>query len=500
MVAVVGAVGCGKTSLISAILGEMDKLQGNVNTVGKVAYVPQQAWLRNCTLRENILFGMPYDRKKYQKVVNACALKADIEMLSDGDQTEIGEKGINLSGGQKQRISLARAVYSDSDVFLFDDPLSAVDSHVGKHIFEEVIGPNGILARKTKILVTHGVVFLPQVDNIYVMKDGEISETGTYKSLYNAGGEFSKFLQHHATEEVEEEEKSDSRSFTRSESRTDAESLASLGTLRRKNSTDSFYSAQSEMELVSGGKLIQDEGAQTGNVKAIVYKRYLQSIGWKSTAICVIFSIAYQAFQIGSSLWLTEWSNNPNASTERSTTDLYIGVYGGLGVGQGKKIVTDILWYSKNNLYFPAISVYLSLLMVGLGCLHSARVMQNLLLKSVLRWPMALFDTTPVGRILNRFSNDINTMDNALPELLLLLVSQIFTVIGTIVVISISSPMFLVVVIPIFILYYFIQRFYVATTRQLTRLESITRSPIYSHFGESISGVVSIRAYNCQKR
>uniref|UniRef100_T1GZA0 ABC transmembrane type-1 domain-containing protein n=1 Tax=Megaselia scalaris TaxID=36166 RepID=T1GZA0_MEGSC len=137
--------------------------------------------------------------------------------------------------------------------------------------------------------------------------------------------------------------------------------------------------------------------------------------------------------------------------------------------------------------------------MVGLGCLHSARVMQNLLLKSVLRWPMALFDTTPVGRILNRFSNDINTMDNALPELLLLLVSQIFTVIGTIVVISISSPMFLVVVIPIFILYYFIQRFYVATTRQLTRLESITRSPIYSHFGESISGVVSIRAYNCQK-
>lgn len=147
-----------------------------------------------------------------------------------------------------------------------------------------------------------------------------------------------------------------------------------------------------------------------------------------------------------------------------------------------------------------AISIYLSFLLIGLGCLYSARVMHNLLLKSVFHWPMELFDTTPVGRILNRFSKDINTLDNTLPELLLMFVSQVFTVIGTIVVISISSPMFLIVVVPIFIMYYFVQRFYVATTRQLARLESVTRSPIYSHFGESISGVVSIRAYNAQKR
>ncbi|KAL5281109.1 ABCC2.2 family protein [Megaselia abdita] len=484
LVAVVGAVGCGKTSLISAILGEMDKLKGDVNTVGKIAYVPQQAWLRNCTLRENILFGLPYDRKKYERVVNACALKADIEMLSAGDKTEIGEKGINLSGGQKQRISLARAVYSDSDVFLFDDPLSAVDSHVGKHIFDEVIGPHGILSRKTKVLVTHGVVFLPQVDNIYVMKDGEITESGTYKELFEASGEFSEFLHNHAKEELEKEDNlkaSISRSFSRSESKSDAESIASFSSLRRrKNSTESFYSTHSELDIDNSGKLIQDEGAETGNVKAVVYKRYLKSIGWKSTGACLFFSIAYQVFQIYSNLWLTEWSNDAEASNDHSKRDMYIGVYGALGLGQ-------------------AISIYLSFLLIGLGCLYSARVMHNLLLRSVFHWPMELFDTTPVGRILNRFSKDINTLDNTLPELLLMFVSQVFTVIGTIVVISISSPLFLIVVVPIFILYYLVQRFYVATTRQLARLESVTRSPIYSHFGESISGVVSIRAYKAQK-
>lgn len=180
-------------------------MKGSVNTVGNVAYVPQQAWIRNCSLRDNILFGLPFDSKKYKQVIHACALKADIDILSAGDQTEIGEKGINLSGGQKQRISLARAVYSNAYVFLLDDPLSAVDSHVGKHIFEEVIGPNGLLKNKTKILVTHGIVFLPQTDNIFVMKNGEISESGTYKELLDKKGAFSDFLMQHINEEADEE-------------------------------------------------------------------------------------------------------------------------------------------------------------------------------------------------------------------------------------------------------------------------------------------------------
>ena len=181
LTAIVGSVGSGKTSLVSALLGEMEKIGGSVNVDGRVAYVPQQAWIQNATLKDNILFGQPYDKKFYTQVIEACALTADLAMLPGGDQTEIGEKGINLSGGQKQRVSLARAVYSQADIYLFDDPLSAVDSHVGKHIFDNVISETGMLRGKTKLLVTHAVVYLPRVTEIYVMVNGEITESGSYK-------------------------------------------------------------------------------------------------------------------------------------------------------------------------------------------------------------------------------------------------------------------------------------------------------------------------------
>lgn len=181
LTAVVGSVGCGKTSLISALLGEMEKINGKVNVDGRVAYVPQQAWIQNATLKDNILFGKPYEEQQYNKVIEACALSQDLAMLPGGDLTEIGEKGINLSGGQKQRVALARAVYSGAEIYLFDDPLSAVDSHVGKHIFDNVFGENGLLKEKTRLLVTHAVVYLPKVDEIYVMVNGEITESGSYK-------------------------------------------------------------------------------------------------------------------------------------------------------------------------------------------------------------------------------------------------------------------------------------------------------------------------------
>ena len=182
LVAVVGPVGCGKSSLISALLGEMEKKSGSVNTYGSLAFVPQQAWIQNSTLRDNILFGKSYNKELYERVIHACALSADLSMLPGGDQTEIGEKGINLSGGQKQRVSLARAVYSNADIYLLDDPLSAVDSHVGKHIFDNVFSvETGLLKNKTRLLVTHAVSFLPRVDEILVFSHGEISESGSYK-------------------------------------------------------------------------------------------------------------------------------------------------------------------------------------------------------------------------------------------------------------------------------------------------------------------------------
>lgn len=199
----VGSVGSGKSSLIAAFLGEMDKISGKVNSYGSIAYVSQQAWIQNATLKDNILFGLPLNAELYENVLEACALKPDLEILPGGDLTEIGEKGINLSGGQKQRISLARAVYSNADIYFLDDSLSAVDSHVGKHIFDKVIGPKGILKHKTKLFVTHGVTYLPQTDQIIVIKDCKVSESGTYRELLDRKGAFAEFLLHHINENAE---------------------------------------------------------------------------------------------------------------------------------------------------------------------------------------------------------------------------------------------------------------------------------------------------------
>ncbi|KRF85615.1 multidrug resistance-associated protein 1 isoform X3 [Drosophila virilis] len=510
LVAIVGTVGSGKSSVIQALLGEMEKISGTVNTVGKMAYVPQQAWIQNATVRDNILFGKPYDRKRYNKVIDACALRTDIEILSAGDLTEVGEKGINLSGGQKQRISLARAVYHNADLYLLDDPLSAVDSHVGKHIFEEVIGPKGMLAKKTRVLVTHGITFLPQTDKIYVMKMGEISENGTYAELLKNRGAFADFLMQHLQEGEEEEEELNQIKrqlsqtdpalvapfekailLARTESLSDSISVTSAdslmgGSLRRRGKRqDSYDSNASAASLKKKqeveGKLIETEKSQTGGVDFAVYKHYIKSVGIFLSVATLVLNFVFQAFQIGSNLWLTQWSNDKAVEHDTGLRNMYLGVYGAFGFGQ-------------------VVSRYLSGLALALGGLHCSLDVFTKLIRMVLKWPMDLFDTTPLGRILSRFAKDIDTVDNVLPQIVSQFLSTCYSVLATIVVISISTPIFLAVIVPIGFIYYFAQRFYVATSRQLMRLESVSRSPIYSHFGETVTGVSTIRAYTVQDR
>ncbi|XP_058451157.1 multidrug resistance-associated protein 1 isoform X4 [Malaya genurostris] len=509
LAAIVGTVGSGKSSILSALLGEMDKISGRVNTIGKIAYVSQQAWIQNATLQDNILFGKPMNLKLYNKVIEACALKPDIEMLPGGDQTEIGEKGINLSGGQKQRVSLARAVYSDTDIYFLDDPLSAVDSHVGKHIFEQVIGPNGLLAKKTRVLVTHGITYLPHTDVIFVLKDGEISESGSYQELMDKKGSFADFLIQHLQEVNEEDEDIDeikaqlesnvsdealkhkleraiskrSRSGSQSDTGSGNESYSrqasdiggSNSSLRRRTPE------KKAPEELQKNKLIEQEKAETGSVKWEVYQHYLKSIGLTLTIATVVLNMIFQAFSIGSNLWLSRWSTDDAAGNDTSVRDMYLGVYGAFGAGQ-------------------VLVQFIATLTFALGALLAAKTMHEILLSYVLKWPMALFDITPQGRILNRFSKDVDTVDNVLPQLVRSFLQMLFSVVATLVVITISTPIFSVVIIPIGILYYAVQRFYVATSRQLKRLESVSRSPIYSHFGESIQGAQTIRAYNEQER
>ncbi|KAH8238063.1 hypothetical protein KR026_002357 [Drosophila bipectinata] len=515
LVALVGTVGSGKSSVVQAFLGEMEKLAGVVNTVGKLAYVPQQAWIQNATVRDNILFGQTYDRKRYNKVIDACALRADIDILSAGDLTEIGEKGINLSGGQKQRISLARAVYSDADLYLLDDPLSAVDAHVGKHIFEEVIGPKGMLARKSRVLVTHGVTFLPQVDSIYVMKSGEISESGTFDQLVKNKGAFADFIIQHLQDGNEEEEELNqikrqisstaddpeligsvekAIKLARTESLSDSISVTSADSLmgrgnslrrrtKRQDSHDSVASAASlKKKQEVEGKLIETEKSQTGGVDFAVYKHYIKSVGVFLSVATLVLNFVFQAFQIGSNLWLTKWANDENVSNDTSLRDMYLGVYGAFGFGQG-------------------VLAYFAVVIVYLGGFRAAKVIHNDLLRVIIRGSVCrFFDVTPIGRLLNSFSGDMDVIDEELPATLDSFMTFIWMVLATIVVISLSTPIFLAVIVPIAFLYYFAQRFYVATSRQLMRLESVSRSPIYSHFGETVTGASTIRAYNVGDR
>ncbi|XP_058154485.1 ATP-binding cassette sub-family C member 2 isoform X2 [Dasypus novemcinctus] len=517
LVAVVGTVGSGKSSLMSAMLGEMENIHGHITIKGTIAYVPQQSWIQNGTIKDNILFGSELDEKKYQQVLEACALLPDLEILPGGDLAEIGEKGINLSGGQKQRISLARATYQNSDIYILDDPLSAVDAHVGRHIFNKVLGPSGLLKGKTRLLVTHSIHFLPQVDEIVVLGNGTILEKGSYSALMAKKGVFAKNLKtfikqtepegEATVNDSSEEEDDDSGLIPNIEEI--PEDVASLNT-KRENSLRRTISCSSRSKgrhlkslknslktqnvrrkpkeeeiLVKGQKLIKKELMETGKVKFSIYLKYLQAIGW-----CPIFSIilAYMmnsASFIGANLWLSAWTNDSktfnSTNYPASQRDLRVGVYGALGLAQG-------------------VFVLLANLCCAHGTIHAANILHRKLLNNVLRAPMSFFDTTPSGRIVNRFSGDISTVDDILPGSLRSWLLCFLGIISTLIMICMATPVFILVVIPLAIIYVLVQIFYVATSRQLKRLDSVTRSPIYSHFSETVSGLPVIRAFQHQQR
>uniref|UniRef100_A0A4W4EQU7 ATP-binding cassette, sub-family C (CFTR/MRP), member 3 n=1 Tax=Electrophorus electricus TaxID=8005 RepID=A0A4W4EQU7_ELEEL len=448
LLAVVGHVGCGKSSLVSALLGEMENLEGEISVRGSVAYVPQQAWIQNATLRDNILFGKPYVEQKYRCVLNACALTPDLDVLPGGDQTEIGEKGINLSGGQRQRVSLARALYSEADIYLLDDPLSAVDAHVAKHIFDNVIGPEGALRGKTRILVTHGISFLPQVDNILVLVEGTVSEMGSYQDLLKQNGAFAEFLRNYSLEDIIEDD-----------------DVMEVLLDEEESFPDDALSNHTDM--------VDNEPA-VNEVKFSVYWDYAKAVGpLLSLFICFLYA-GQSAAAIGANIWLSQWTNDADDSARQENVHMRVGVYAALGISQGMAQV-EVLKGSKLH--------------------QSPKSLHQGLLDNKFHTPQAFFDTTPIGRIINRFSKDIYVIDEALPSTVLMFLGTVFASLATMIVIISSTPIFSVVVGPLALIYFFVQRFYVATSRQLKRLESVSRSPIYSHFSETITGTSVIRAY-----
>ncbi|XP_059549253.1 multidrug resistance-associated protein 1 isoform X1 [Myotis daubentonii] len=510
LVAVVGQVGCGKSSLLSALLAEMDKVEGHVAIKGSVAYVPQQAWIQNDSLQENILFGRQLQERYYKSVIEACALLPDLEILPSGDRTEIGEKGVNLSGGQKQRVSLARAVYCDSDVYLFDDPLSAVDAHVGKHIFEHVIGPKGMLKNKTRLLVTHGISYLPQVDVIIVMSGGKISEMGSYQELLARDGAFAEFLRTYSSAEQEQTEQDEGSKVVDEEE----EGLAGVSgpgketkqmengmvvtdaarkQPQRQLSNSSSYSGDasrhhgSTAELQKAGakedtwKMMEADKAQTGQVKLSVYWDYMKAIGLFISFLSIFLFLCNHVAALSSNYWLSLWTDDPIVNGTQEHTKVRLSVYGALGISQGLAVFG----------YSMALSI---------GGIFASRRLHLDLLHNVLWSPMSFFERTPSGNLVNRFSKEMDTVDSMIPQVIKMFMGSLFNVIGACIIILLATPIAAVIIPPLGLIYFFVQRFYVASSRQLKRLESVSRSPVYSHFNETLLGVSVIRAFAEQER
>ncbi|PVU97053.1 hypothetical protein BB561_000790 [Smittium simulii] len=513
LLAVVGKVGSGKSSLLTALLGEMYKTKGDALIKGKVAYASQQPWIMNATVRENILFGFKYDKEYYERVVYCCGLTQDFLALSFGDLTEIGERGINLSGGQKARLGLARAVYSRADVYLLDDPLAAVDSHVGAHIFKCVLGPNGILQSRARILVTNAIPYLSSCDSVLLLQDGVVVEQGLYEDLVSKKGllfnlvrDFGKTRDDSANilTEVVETVRSDENlqnDLSHNNSETDLiyelPKYSELDLMISNNASSGSLSTKANLNILprasirsvrfdysnqldSQGNLVSEETSATGKVNRQIYIDYLKSCGVGSVALFLITIILSQGIMIFSITWLKNWANSNDKGEKYDS--YYLSIYAILGV---------------LSIIFGGCRAYVLLTQCNV---KSATISHENMLKSVFRSPMSFFDTTPIGRILNRFSKDQTTIDEDLPQSFGAWLMSFLIMIFSFIAIILSLPPFIIVAIPVYFIYIRLQNIYLHVSRDVKRIDSTTRSPIYQHFQESLGGVSTIRAYGQTKR
>ncbi|GAA5894971.1 uncharacterized protein JCM6883_002275 [Sporobolomyces salmoneus] len=502
---VVGRVGAGKSSLLSAVLGEMNKLDGQVTVRGSVAYTAQQPWIMGGTVRSNITFGYRFEPEFYDLVLEACALKEDLKILPNGDETEIGEKGVSVSGGQKARIALARAVYARADIYLLDDPLSAVDAHVGRHLFDRVIGPNGLLKERARILCTNQIPFCEQADELIFLRRGVILERGTYASAIQGDTELSRLLVEFGKKGEDEDEDSDTAAeetngsgsgsgeetladVEQDESKLEAEDLAIK--LKLQQGSDWMHRAQlipvQEQKLETLKELKRStrpkEKREQGSVSWGVYKEYVEANGYLGVFLYLFTILLQQGLNIGKDVWLKQWAQHNANSGDNGNLWFYLGIYAAIGTSASiAMFVNGVLLYS-------------------LCVIRAAKKMHDRMFNSVLRSPMLFFETTPLGTILNRFSRDVDTIDVTLPRVMGGFFRTFAGVFGMIAVISSSAPAFLLILVPVLLIYRRIQMYYLATSRELKRLDATTKSPIFASFQETLGGVSTIRAYRQSQR
>ncbi|XP_017247445.1 ABC transporter C family member 3 [Daucus carota subsp. sativus] len=476
-VAVCGIVGSGKSSLLSCILGEVPRLSGVIEISGTKAYVAQSPWIQSGKIEDNILFGKEMDRERYEKVLEACCLKKDLEILSFGDQTVIGERGINLSGGQKQRIQIARALYQDADIYLFDDPFSAVDAHTGSHLFKECL--LGLLESKTVIYITHQVEFLPAADLILVMKGGRIAQSGKYGDILNSGSEFMELVGAHKTALSA----LDSMNAVSASKALNVGEDRNVGGDNNSKETSKVEDGKPPEDIASlKGQIVQEEEREKGRVGFIVYWKYITTAyGGALVPFILLSQVLFQILQIGSNYWMA-WASpvSESAAPPVESSTLLI-VYVALAVGSSFCILAR------------AMSV------AAAGYQTAAVLFQKMHL-SIFRAPMSFFDSTPSGRILNRASTDQSTVDLNMPYQVGTFAFSIIQLLGVIAVMCQVSWWIFLVFIPIIALCIWLQQYYLPAARELARLIGVSKAPVIQHFAETISGSTTIRSFDQERR
>jgi ABC-type multidrug transport system fused ATPase/permease subunit len=468
LVAIVGPVGSGKTSIFSGLTGEMRMESGRIiwGGNGLAAYSAQQPWIQAASVRDNITFGLAFEEERYWEVVKTCELEADLRMLPQGDMTEIGEKGTTLSGGQKARVNLARALYFDAEIYMLDDPLSAVDPHVGKALFQNLI--LGLRARgKTVLLVTHAIHVLPQCDRIITLVDGHVAEDGRYETLVHAGGPFQKLVQDFGGDAQEEEE----------EHKEDEEEAIDEAAAALRH--DKKTIARAAMTDADGTKAMQtQEERNTGSIALSVYKAYFHAgRGWIMVPLVLTGLVLMQGAVVMGSYTLRWWLSDDLAWTQGQ----YMGLYAGLGVATA--FFTGLMGIST-----------------GMFSYYAAAEIHRQSITRVLYAPLSFFNVTPKGRIANRFSKDADSLDNQLADSFRMAASTIAQVIGACILISILAHYFAPAVAGILVFYFIGAAIYRRSAREVKRIDGTLRGSLYAHISETLHGVSTVKAYGETQR
>ncbi|XP_012526577.1 multidrug resistance-associated protein 5 isoform X4 [Monomorium pharaonis] len=483
LVGICGHVGSGKSSLLLAALGQLRMTKGHILREGTCAYVSQQAWIVNGTLKENILFGEEFDAKRYYHTITICNLKEDINMLPGGDDTEIGERGVNLSGGQKQRVALARAYYASRDIYFLDDPLSAVDAYVGSYIFEKLILE--ALRNKSVLFVTHNIQFLKRCDEIYMMNAGKIVEHGTHEDLMRLDREYASMVKN-STVAME-----DNLSVVKS---LGARSTNNSEVQKAESAHKENYGK--EKGTYKGATLTVVEKAETGSVKLYTYHTYIQASGGYLIAFLVFFTFF---LNVGSSAfstwWLAVWikAGGGNVTVPESNSTIY---------SENINANPDFSFY--RDVYGACIAgilltSFIRGLVIMFATIKASTTLHNTFLGKIISSPLSFFETTPSGRIQNVFSRDIDEIDNYLPISIEHIVQNIFTCSFAIFFICGILPWFSLPLLLFGTLFFFVGKLFRIGMRDLKRMENVSRSPVLSFVTTTIQGLSTIHAFQKEK-